>query len=376
MTGDLTAIEKRPKSFRLNLADAKVVYENTEAKGTITEFQKDDSNPSVVKVKSMIKVQVEGYGESDYIPLWFCPQKKYWDTSEGADDAQDFNQDGMYYENAWMSFRGGDEVKVLMQYDDSGNPTPKAVMGFFDNIPLVGENSIKLFIQDFDGGNKRNVYLPLNTGINVSPDPEKGPDGISLNLTKEVLRFTDIAGDYGEESYTPPDPDHTESWISSSVGHGQYIEWLIELGGLAYILQVFNSTLTIVGVTGHFIKFDSVGALYSHTYATGSAYSEMNAAMLVAPNNKELIDNIKAAKPSYNLDALNQQFGSQGYGADYPGFSVSIRSPAFSYSIYPLDPYSDYGTGKGIANGASIKIYQSPHTKEELQAAGLWPWSN
>ena len=61
MSDDLTVIEKRPKSFRLNLADFGVVYKNVFAKGTITDFQKVSDDP--LTVKSLVKVQVEGYGK-------------------------------------------------------------------------------------------------------------------------------------------------------------------------------------------------------------------------------------------------------------------------------------------------------------------------
>ena len=73
----------------------------------------------------------------DFIPLWFYPKKQYWDTPDHQ--AQDFNQDGLYYENAWMSFRGGDEVKVLLQ-----EGVPKAaVVG----LPMASPGSERICCQ-------------------------------------------------------------------------------------------------------------------------------------------------------------------------------------------------------------------------------------
>ena len=110
MPDDFTAIEKRPGSFRLNLADFGVVSKTTFAKGTVSDFQKVQDDP--IQVQSLAKVK-GAWGESDFIPLFWCPKKQYWDLT--SHQAQDFNQANLYYENAWMSFRGGDEVIVLLE---------------------------------------------------------------------------------------------------------------------------------------------------------------------------------------------------------------------------------------------------------------------
>ena len=370
MPDDLTAIEKRPKSWRLNLANAKVVYENKEAKGVITDFKVDDPTDPAGTIHSLVKVQIEGYGESDYIPLWFCPKKLYWDTNDH--EAQDFNQEGMYYENAWMSFRGGDEVKVLMQDDE-----PKAVMGFIDNLPLVGESYIKLTINDCDGGNRRTLYIPFTAASDQATDG-KGPDGISLNLKTEVDRLIETSNlVHNEQSYTPEDPIHTQGWTSFTGGRGKYTEWLIELGGLAYIVQVLTSVLTITFVTGTYAGVEPQPdgrIIYSHDYHTGTSFEEMKMSAVVGPNNKELIDNINNIIPSFNYDSLVNNFSTKHYMVEYPGFVLAPVSSVLPSLVYPLNQSRNDSTGYGFADGNSIKIYQSPHTKEELQAADLWPW--
>ena len=98
---------------------------------------------------------------------------------------------------------------------------------------------------------------------------------------------------------------------------------------------------------------------------------------IVAPNNTDIIDTVKATNKNYNLDTIFQQYKDGHFWfADYSGFSEASISNSLPYIVYPLNPYQNNVTGYGIADGDTIQIHQSPHTKEELQAAGLWPWSN
>jgi hypothetical protein len=59
--------EKYDDSRRIDHPDFVDVSKTTFAKGVITEFQKIQDDPLVVESK--VKVEIEGVGESDFIPL-------------------------------------------------------------------------------------------------------------------------------------------------------------------------------------------------------------------------------------------------------------------------------------------------------------------
>jgi hypothetical protein len=178
----LDMFEKYPDSWRLDHPDFGDVAKTTFAKGVITDFEK--INDVLLTVKSMVKVKGD-WGESDFIPLWFCPKKKYWDSDPSLDDAQDFNQDGKYYENAWMSFRADDEVAVMLQ---KGKPV--AVMGFADGKPKVGEAIIKVGGYTYGGSSVADAYYQAPTQPRPDVVNGNGPDGVSLNLTEEAQYYS------------------------------------------------------------------------------------------------------------------------------------------------------------------------------------------
>lgn len=125
------------KSMRIDHPDFGDVSKTTYSKGVITDFEKIQDDP--IQVKSRVKVKIEGEEESDYIPIFYHPKILYWD---GPGDppvplATDFNAEGKYFERAWMSFRGGDEVAVMLQ-----KGTPVAVIGFADGVPRIGRMRI------------------------------------------------------------------------------------------------------------------------------------------------------------------------------------------------------------------------------------------
>lgn len=126
---DLTATEKYPDSWRLDHPDFSDVHKTTFSKGVVKDFQKIQDDP--LQVAPMVKVEVEGQ-ESDFIPIFFHPKKLYWDDPDYK--ATDFNQAKNYFEKAWMSFRGDDEVVVMLR-----EGKPYAVMGFADGVPRLGE---------------------------------------------------------------------------------------------------------------------------------------------------------------------------------------------------------------------------------------------
>lgn len=146
--------------------------------GTIVDFYVTSTDP--FKVISLVKVYIEDYGITDWIPLNYEPLPQYWDTGEHL--ATDFNEEEGYYENAWMSFRCGDVVIV-----GTINHEPICVLAFADGAFRVGEN---IFNFDIDDGFYYNAFER-----NVYPDGDKGPDGLEINLEK---RCEPILLDYTE----------------------------------------------------------------------------------------------------------------------------------------------------------------------------------
>ena len=131
----LFTFEKYPNSYRIDHPDFGDVYKTTYVKGVITDFEV--TSFYCFRVKSMVKVSGD-WGESGYIPLFYHPKPQFWDDPNG-NLATDYNAAGGYFEKAWMSFRIGDEVVVMLK---EGKPV--AVVGFADGVPRIGENLIKI----------------------------------------------------------------------------------------------------------------------------------------------------------------------------------------------------------------------------------------
>ncbi len=83
MAAGLTAFEKYLDSWRLNHPDFGNVRACPYTIGVITDFKKVSDDP--IQVISQVKVQIEGMGESDYIPLFYHPKAKYWDCVDFID---------------------------------------------------------------------------------------------------------------------------------------------------------------------------------------------------------------------------------------------------------------------------------------------------
>jgi hypothetical protein len=174
--------EKYDDSRRIDHPDFVDVSKTTFAKGVITEFQKIQDDPLVVESK--VKVEIEGVGESDFIPLFFHPKAQYWDGDDVT--AQEFDEDEAMFKRAWMSFRGGDEVAVMLK-----EGVPVAVVGFADGVPRLGEDILKV-----DVG--QGFFLCAQTREKYDAG-ESGPDGAPLKLLKEcevIGAGTELVGEY------------------------------------------------------------------------------------------------------------------------------------------------------------------------------------
>lgn len=251
MAAGLTAFEKYLDSWRLNHPDFGNVRACPYTIGVITDFKKVSDDP--IQVISQVKVQIEGMGESDYIPLFYHPKAKFWDCVDFIDGelysipAQTFQplaskappwvsespppsttpEPGSqaatittpladdYFVKAWMSFRIGDEVAVMLQ-----EGVPVAVLGFADGAPRIGEilfkmtspdesvigNFITAILQDtairYPGFMlvapsfypKNSFAIGVNYGADLWQDA-MGPDGLALGLVQECnaeLLYTEV----------------------------------------------------------------------------------------------------------------------------------------------------------------------------------------
>ena len=370
MPDDLTAIEKRPESWRLNLADFQVVYKTTFAKGTISDFQKISDVP--LTVKSMVKVKGD-WGESDFIPLFFCPKKKYWDSDPSLDDAQDFNQDGKYYENAWRSFRGDDEVKVLLQ-----EGVPKFVIGFVDNVPRIGEAIIKVGGYTYESDTEPDAYWQAPSIPRPDIVDGQGPDGKPLNLTEESQP---ILG--GSDSIDNPTAYY---WLSSGV---------YEVRTSTTILQIMAWPVIVGPIVYVFVTLATGGSGTDASYFSGDTdewYAWMDALFL--PNSDHYIpppgEGVLVDPPGVISGSSTEPINSAGItlaGIYTKKLMDDIRTYIESIDPQAVQESSDWGTppeGVQLSGGGLVPIipvsmvhlFYRPHTKEELQAAGLWPWSN
>ena len=367
MPDDLTAIEKRPESWRLNLADFQVVYKTTFAKGTISDFQKISDVP--LTVKSMVKVKGD-WGESDFIPLFFCPKKKYWDSDPSLDDAQDFNQDGKYYENAWRSFRGDDEVIVLLQ-----EGVPKFVLGFVDNVPRIGEAIIKVGGYTYESDTEPDAYWQAPSIPRPDIVDGIGPDGKPLNLNKESQIIIGSSAGIAQPTIY--------NWLSPRV---------YEVGTGTRILQIMAWTVIVGPIVYVFVTLGTGGSGTVASYFSGTTdewYAWMDALFNGDHSTPPPGDGVLLDPPgviSTGSEPIN------GVGITLTGIYTQKLMDDIKTYIESIDPQAvqdsgDWGAppeGVQLSGGGLVPIipvsmvhlFYRPHTKDELQAAGLWPWSN
>jgi hypothetical protein len=216
------------------------VYKTSYKKGKIKEFQKLSENP--LKVAPLVKVEVDGETSDDFVPIFYKPKEGYWDTDDHA--AQDFNEDGDYYENAWMSFRGDDEVIVQFYGDD-----PVAVIGFADGLPRLGEDVVYVTGESIMTQIEEEIRQRMSN-LQEYTDGDVGPDGKPLSLKLECELILKESGIWRQTVDPPP------------MGQGC---WFVSSTDTDYIITLhpYDDTIPLVGVPGGSIE--SVG--YTSTYA-------------------------------------------------------------------------------------------------------------
>lgn len=194
--------QKSPNNFRLDFPGFKDVLRHKLCKGIITDFKVTNYDPFTVE--SLVKVKLEdaeidpAYGDQ-YIPLFYRPKEGYWDDDWNNIKAEDFDEENKCFRMAWMSFRCDDEVVVLTEVTDHqpkrGKPNvkPICVLGFYDNYPRIGEDVVKVeraepfqpLVMPIEYGRMSQLWNEDTLGWYDFPD-DLGPDGLPLNLLKEV----------------------------------------------------------------------------------------------------------------------------------------------------------------------------------------------
>lgn len=250
-----TAIEivaKYAPGKRLDFPDFGEVCKTTFSKGIITDFKKISDDP--IAVESMVKVEVEGSGESDYIPLFYHPKEGYWDD-EFADEpvlATDFDEETGAFKQAWQSFRVDDEVAVMLK-----EGTPIAVVGFADGVPRIGEDIFILEVTVPMEGIDNPYYISVTNAQKTEIDehwnisnpagwttPDVGPDGKDLGIEKETEVATSSIGTFDQTQY--------RRWFGGSGSYNLYYVkrnsvyqcrisvWPIVVGPLLFAIYMSN----------------------------------------------------------------------------------------------------------------------------------------
>lgn len=386
---EMEVFSKYPDSYRLDHPDLGDVRKTFYAKGVITEFKKISDDP--VRLASQVKVEVDGQ-ESGFIPLFYHPKAQYWDDDDAL--ATDVNQDDLYFEKAGMSFQSGDEVAVMFKED-----VAVAAVGFADGVPRLGENVFKITWEKWNGENhfahiqaRAAKGTPTRTGgWLLSPTPNNdwaeygsmdvvpaGPDGLALGLTQAVPKLCDTAWQV-----------ITTGGMAGAVWdqnqyYRQYMEYLIRLGGKLYILQLLNSYIFATVWNGIWVgpgagDYTKGDTLISSTYT----YYPTSFAILGAVDSRELFNSTKILGQQNNsLSPLNIYNGDYSTPPDYNDF---VAYPGFQFqegcsdglywylNSFRSQMFPSSWVGNKIINSSTIKIYVRPHTKEELQAANMWP---
>ena len=425
---EMEVFSKYPDSYRLDHPNFKDVAKTTFAKGVISDFKVDDPNDLIGTISSQVKV-TGGFGESDWIPIFYHPKPQYWDDDNHK--ATDFNKEGGYFERAWMSFRCGDEVAVMLKEEK-----PVAVMGFADGIPRIGENIFKAEFETvaagkhyflwrlFGDGAPENYPVHGMNGIDGVLNPwdgkASGPDNVALALTQkcQLLSRITVAQDYSGsfQSGDPGFPWHEGFYTYTRTGNTSthLNRWIVPIGPFMFLFSVVSQDGSSAqstnapgggdggGYSGWIVTNDDPPQTIFWVNGSMSSTSLIDIKVAVALFNQEVIDKIQP--PSGDISSsdyvtnqtdwwLPQGFKvcdsveipfKYEYYADYtpnPGWNID-----FKFFLYQTGSNDYYNPGRPenvpeeiwnlrnyVPKWETAKFLARPHTKSELQAAGMWP---
>jgi len=425
----LTLREKYPDSNRLDHPDLEDVVKTTFAKGVITDFEVVSEDP--FEVKSQVKVKGD-WGESDYLPLFYHPKAQYWDDDEAL--ATDYNKEKGYFEKAWMSFRGDDEVVVMLHEGE-----PVAAFGFSDGVPRVGEDVLQFECAE---------PFRWRVSVNEFYKSVNGPDGLNLKLLQESELIYDGKGpEYVDDqidmqAYTRVATLHTETielpplvqsffvrfggGIKNSYSIDCKTTWneqkrtardclrmnLVVIGPILYLIQsLWRGDWKIQDIPH---SVDSIELLpswvddcliYTFCIYPWGGCSEANPETFNNCNGEQghitadAMTYVAAQNVSYVLDPLTLEeknpilvsfiiyaalYTKKLYEAtkanppsvDWSSLSLNPDPPlGFTEQTYLNEAIADYfgGTDPKVDYEEGPEYFVRPHTKEELQEAGMWP---
>jgi hypothetical protein len=359
---EMEVFEKYPNSRRLDHPNFGDVCKTTFAKGVIIDVKvalKSECDPLLYypgkfegeyqvdpfRVKSHVLVQVEG--QELWLPLFFHPKAAMWDDSDmvvwgtGVNEftvnpgilATDFNRDTGYFEKAWMSFRPGDEVVVIIR-----EGAPFAVVGFADGLPRVGEAIFRVNVAPITGsslGTEVPKYVML-AEEKINPFGEIGADGLDLGLVQVVDPIINHSYKFRSEWWYGPDAG---TWL-----HTYNYSWIFPLGPKLVVLtqwyQVYPDDL----------YGDTINRIYIATATTNNITTAQN----IANNNDP---------PVIYLDIFDNVEGFYRQTDIIVSGTGNLNTLAYTYPVPPK--YNKF-----------VSILIRPHTKTELEAAGMWPKVN
>ena len=394
------------------------VRKTTFAKGTISDFKVDDPNDLVDTIYSRVKVKVSG-NESDWLPLFYHPRAKYWDS--GTLKALDYNKDGQYFERGWMSFRCDDEVAVMLK-----EGVPAAVVGFADGVPRIGENILKskLVGHGWD-----------TAGKTLYTNGDKGPDNIGLGLLLKADKFIassvsnpeQVMGGAGADTVhrwcvldsretiyypdaSPPQDkivvvmsihqtdEHSPNYLRKYIVTGS--NYLVPIGPILYWIQQGTGLYTyrwanrvLYTQEVQYISNNWTRHTYGspeHDYPEAEGYAD---AWIASHVYDETVVYPGVTLPTTNGSSSLQQVGHALYSdklynkaekakdmpTDFINDLPMYNLLNFDTAVIPGSPPVWPPVGSlaaalaSVTSDVDLQFYAHPHTKSELQAAGMWP---
>lgn len=413
---------------RLDFPNFGEVCKVTYAKGIITDFEKVQDDP--IQVKSLVKVEVEGVGESEFIPILFHPKKQYWDDPlpqpPGA-LAMAFNADGEYterryegpgyerelimerksgvpfpnFEKAWMSFRCGDEVAVMLK-----KGVPVAVLAYTDRVPRIGENIIKAIP---DNAIDKRIYLNLIDLHTPYAGGELGPDGINLGLILQynyrgiITKKRKVYKPYG---ITLHPPNGWPSGITALYYAGITTEykvmlWTIKVGPILYAIfgRMYQPIENYEGwywpdASGipsesyhpELLEWESYNLGLPSEFAFTEQWPLVGELALTPPNlNPGRFSSIIVKAGIYSEELENEVVESLSIGNPVHAYFIGTYDwwpytpdemkyqSDLSYILEHIDGFCKTGPYGVVMEPNRLQWFTRPHTKEELIEAGMWP---
>jgi hypothetical protein len=405
-----------PGSYFVNHPNYEDVQKTTFEKGTISDFEVLEEDPFTVSSR----VKVKGsWGESEYLPLFFRPKEKYWDSDDH--EATDFNEEGQYYEKAWMSFRcDDDEVIVMVQ-----GSIPLVALGFYDGVPRIGEDIVKaigdttLYAQmskmsDYSGGEEGPDGLDLGLKLEIEPFKEAGDWKVGKNPSKHLVYkgFVQSLEIYNETIEQGSDWMHdwyrevldyhiksvtteTKQCIYSKLRERSSY-YLVPVGPILYFIFIYKTDFAFDHEADETQVYEDSVHIFSciRNGMEKSNYPDPNSPPVYyescsspIASNQAAIDQNNAGWPK-TYDRASTDFGSTSvsshlYAALYTKelYDKTTDNPPEVEDLLndiPPDGFTTqtnfYDFSTALTNPETkLQMNIRPHTKEELQDAGLWP---